>query len=133
MQDEKFCFLHSPKTAKEAAEARRQGGRRRRREKVVATVYDFQGLATIEGQLRVLEIVVTDALARDSSNGRDRVLISAVDKAAKLFEMQANLPEEGGDYERAVIGPDGVARVLLPGGPGGRTKVVHPVEAEFST
>jgi len=130
MQDDKFCFLHSPKTKKDAAEARRQGGHRHRREKVVSTVYGFEGLATIEGQLRVLEIVVTDALARESSNGRDRVLISAVGMAAKLREMQANHPEEGQDYERCVVGPDGMARVLLPSG---RTKLVYPVKADFST
>ncbi len=130
LQDEKFCFLRSPKTAKEAAEAQRQGGLRKRREKVVSTVYDFEGLATIEDMRRVLEIVVTDALARDSSNGRDRVLISAVDKAAKLLEMQANHPEEGQEYVNAVIGSDGVARVLLPGG---RAKVVYPAKADVST
>jgi hypothetical protein len=117
LQDDKFCFLHSPKTAKEAAEARRQGGLRRRREKVVSTVYDFEGLATIEGMRRVLEIVVTDALAQDNSHGRGRVLIAAVGTAAKLLEMQAE-PVEGQDYERAIIGPDGVARVKI----GGRVK-----------
>ncbi len=120
-RDDEFCFLHSPETANEAAEAQRQGGLRRRREKVVSTVYDFEGLATIEGMRRVLEIVVTDALALDSSIGRARSLIAAVGMAAKLLEVQANHPEEGNDYLRAVVGSDGVARVLLPGG---RLKVV---------
>ena len=91
---------------------------------------EIEGLASVAQLQRVLTIVMMDLLGLDNSLGRARSLIAVVGMAAKLLEVQANHPEEGQEYERAVIGPDGVARVLLPGG---RTKVVDPVEAEFTT
>jgi hypothetical protein len=72
LQDDEFCFLHSPKTAKEAAEARHQGGVRKRREKVVSTVYDFEGLRSVEDIQRFLEIIAVDTLTQDNSPKRSQ-------------------------------------------------------------
>ena len=84
--DGKFCYLHDPAKATEAAEARRLGGLRRRREKTITVAYDLQGLDTFAGIRRVLDIAVTDALGLENSIGRARVLISAAMAAAKLVE-----------------------------------------------
>jgi hypothetical protein len=80
-----FCYLHEPAKATEAAESRRLGGLRRRREKTITQIYDLEGLDTISGILRVLEIAVTDALHLENSVPRDRALISAAMAAAKLI------------------------------------------------
>jgi hypothetical protein len=68
--DDDFCFWHSPKCAKEAAEARRQGGLRRRREKIVSTAFEFEGLRTVEGIQRYLEMVGLDTLTLENSAKR---------------------------------------------------------------
>ena len=86
MRNGNLCYLHEPAKADEAAEARRLGGLRRRREKTITDIYDLEGLDTITGILRVLEIVVTDALHLENSVPRDRTLISAATAAAKLIE-----------------------------------------------
>jgi hypothetical protein len=87
LQDEDFCFWHSPEHEKEAAEARRLGGMRRRREKTVEGVYDLEGLETVAGIRRVLDIAVSDALGLENSLNRSRVLISAAAAAARLLEV----------------------------------------------
>ncbi|MGA2514578.1 MAG: hypothetical protein ABSG37_13330 [Candidatus Limnocylindrales bacterium] len=86
MVDGSLCFLHDPATASEAAEARRIGGVRRRREKTVVVACDLEGLDTVAGIRRVLDIAVADSLSLDNSIGRARVLISAAGAAAKLLE-----------------------------------------------
>jgi hypothetical protein len=89
LRDEAYCFWHSPDHAQEAADARRLGGLRRRREKAITAVYELEGLATIDGIRRVLDIVVADALALENSVARSRVLIAAAMAATRLVEVEA--------------------------------------------
>jgi hypothetical protein len=84
--DGSFCFLHDPATAGKAADARRIGGLRRRREKTIVVACDLEGLDTVAGIRRVLDIAVADSLGLDNSIGRARVLISAAGAAARLLE-----------------------------------------------
>jgi hypothetical protein len=94
LRDEPYCFWHSPDHAEEAAEARRLGGLRRRREKTITSVYELEGLGSVEGIRRVLDIAVADALALENSIARSRVLIAAAMAAAKLLEVAENETRE---------------------------------------
>jgi hypothetical protein len=87
LRDEPYCFWHSPDHAEEAAEARRLGGLRRRRERAITTVYELDGLGTVDGIRRVLDIAVADALGLENSVARSRVLIAAVMAATRLLEI----------------------------------------------
>ena len=111
LRDEPYCFWHSPDHAQEAAEARRLGGLRRRREKTITTVYELDGLGTVDGIRRLLDIAVADALGLENSIARARVLISAVLAAAKLLET-GGLEARLADLEAAA----GVAHGDVPGG-----------------
>jgi hypothetical protein len=84
--DSEFCFVHCPDHAAEMQEARRLGGLRRRRERTVAGAYDVEGLGTVLGIRRVLEIVTFDGLGMENSVARGRMLIAAMQVAAKLLE-----------------------------------------------
>src|SRR5207253_3189241 len=75
MRESTYCFLHDPEHAGEADEARRVGGLRRRRESTLGTAFDLGELDTVGGIRRLLDIVVTDALAADGGVNRQRVLI----------------------------------------------------------
>ena len=86
LRDEDRCFWHSPAHQEEATEARRLGGMRRRRERTVAGAYDLDGLVSIEGSGRLLEIAVLDTLGLENSIARSRTLIMAAGVAAKLYE-----------------------------------------------
>lgn len=86
MQDDEFCFWHSPRHAQEAADARRLGGLRRRRETTVAGAYDFEGLGSVEGIRRLLEIAVLDSLGLENSISRARTLAYLAQVAVKLLE-----------------------------------------------
>jgi hypothetical protein len=85
-RDVPFCFMHDPASAPEAAEARKLGGFQRRRERVTAIVYDVCGVATIEDQLRILEIATFETLALPNSIARSRTLIDAVRAGLKVRE-----------------------------------------------
>jgi hypothetical protein len=87
MRDEPYCFWHSPDHAEEAAEARRLGGLRRRREKTITTVYELDGLGTVDGIRRLLDIAVADALGLENSIARARILIAAAMAATRLLEV----------------------------------------------
>jgi hypothetical protein len=87
LRDEPYCFWHSPDHAEEAAEARRLGGLRRRRERTIATVYELDGLGTVDGIRRLLDIAVADALGLENSIVRARVLIAAAMAATRLLEV----------------------------------------------
>ena len=103
MQDEEFCFWHSPAHAEEAAEARRLGGMRRRRERTLQGAYEIEGLDSISQIRRVLEVAVLDALGLENSVARSRVLVSCVIAAAKLLEtgeLEARL-----EAVEAALGP----------------------------
>ncbi len=88
LQDEEYCFWHSPEHQQEAAEARRLGGLRRRREKTVATAYDVEGLASVDNIRRLLEIAVVDTLGLENSVARSRTLAYLSGVAAKLLELE---------------------------------------------
>jgi hypothetical protein len=87
MRDQPYCFWHAPGNEEEVTEARRLGGLRRRREKTVAGAYDVEGLATVEGIRRILEIAILDTLGLENSIARSRVLISAASTAGRLLEV----------------------------------------------
>ena len=87
MQDETFCFWHSPEHAEEAEQARRLGGQRRRREKALEGAYELDGLDSVPSLRRVLEIVTSDALALENSVARGRLLIAVILAGAKLLEV----------------------------------------------
>ena len=86
--------MHDPESAADAAEARRLGGLRRRREHAVAGAYEFEGLDSVEGLRRVLEIVILDTLQLENSVTRNRTLVYAVAVAGRLLvdgELEARL------------------------------------------
>lgn len=103
MRDGGFCFWHSPEHAEEAAEARRLGGLRRRRERAVAGAYEVDALDSVISIRRVIEIVTLDALGMDNSVARGRLLIAAMQAAAKLLEI-GELADRVERIE-AVLGP----------------------------
>jgi hypothetical protein len=87
MQDEQFCFWHSPVHAEEAAEARRLGGLRRRRERTLQGAYEIDGLDSVPQIRRLLEVAVMDALGLENSIARTRVLVACAMAAARLLEV----------------------------------------------
>jgi hypothetical protein len=103
MQDEQFCYWHSPAHAEEAAEARRLGGLRRRRERTLQGAYEIEGLESVAQIRRLLEVAVMDALGLENSISRTRALVSCVMAAAKLLEtgeLEARL-----EAVEAALGP----------------------------
>jgi hypothetical protein len=87
IRGERFCYMHDPERAEEAAEARRLGGIRRRRERTLAGAYELGGVRTFEDLMRVVEIVVFDVLGLENSIARARILLSAALAGAKLAEV----------------------------------------------
>jgi hypothetical protein len=86
MQDDQFCFVHSPAHAAEAAEARRLGGLNRKKEKTLDEVYDIEDLGTVHGIRRLLQLAIYGAMATENTLNRSRVLIAGAMAAAKLLE-----------------------------------------------
>ena len=86
IRGERFCYMHDPERAEEAAEARRLGGIRRRRERTLAGASELGGVRTIEDLMRVVEIVVFDMLGLENSIARARILLSAALAGVKLVE-----------------------------------------------
>ena len=74
MQDEMFCFWHSPSHKEDADRARQLGGQRRRREGTVAAAFDVGELASVDDLRRLLQIAVIDTLSLDNSISRSRTL-----------------------------------------------------------
>ena len=87
LRESDFCFWHDPGHAKEAAEARRLGGLRRKREHTIAAAYLLEGLDSVAGLRRLLEIATVDVISVDQPIPRARVLIAAVSAGAKLLEV----------------------------------------------
>jgi len=87
LRDGAYCLFHDPDSAEEVARGRRAGGVRRRRETTLELAYGLEGLDTVAGIRRLLDLVVADALALDSGIGRLRILIAAGALAAKLLEV----------------------------------------------
>ena len=65
---------------------RRLGGLRKRKEGTLAVAYDLEGLDTVGGIRRVLDITITDALGLENGVARLRVLIAAAGAATRLLE-----------------------------------------------
>lgn len=87
LRDGRFCLLHSPEHAEEAAEARRLGGLRRRREATLAGAYEFEGLESVAQIRRLLEVAVIDTLALENSVARSRTLAHLAQVALKTLEV----------------------------------------------
>jgi hypothetical protein len=87
MQDEPFCFWHSPETTEEAAEARRLGGLHRRKKKTIGAVFGFRGLRTIEDIQALLETAAIETLALENSISRNRAVGGFAGIAVKLIEV----------------------------------------------
>jgi hypothetical protein len=85
--DSSLCFMHDPATAEEAAAARHLGGQRRKREGTITAAYALESLETVPGLRRLLDAVVADALALDTGVARLRILLGAIDRGLKLFEV----------------------------------------------
>jgi len=103
MQDDDFCFWHSPKYKEDADKARSLGGQRRRREGTVAAAYDFEGLETIPQIRRLLEVAVADTLSLENSIARSRALAYLAQVAVMLLEKGEH--EERLEAIEAVLGP----------------------------
>jgi hypothetical protein len=82
-----FCFMHDPDRATEAKEARKLGGLRRRREIRLTGAFDVDGLDTVDGIRRLLEIAAIDGLGLDNSVARARILIAVAVAASRLIEL----------------------------------------------
>jgi len=50
-------------------------------------VYELEGLGSVDGIRRVLDIAVADALSLENSVSRSRVLIAAAMAATRLLEL----------------------------------------------
>ena len=87
LEGREHCFMHDPTVARERLEARRLGGLRRRREKSLASVYDWDGLETVDGIRRVLVISVADLLGLENSVARCRTLGTLMQVALKALEV----------------------------------------------
>jgi hypothetical protein len=79
--------MHSPEHAKEIQEARRLGGLRRKREVTVSGAYDFDGLATVDGIRRLIEVAVIDTLGMENSLSRSRTLAYLAQVALRTLEV----------------------------------------------
>jgi hypothetical protein len=79
--------MHSPEHAKEVQEARRLGGLRRKREVTVSGAYDFEGLETVSGIRRLVEVAVLDTLGMENSMARSRTLAYLAQVALRTLEV----------------------------------------------
>jgi len=95
LHDSQFCLMHSPEHAQEVQEARRLGGLRRRREVTLAGAYDFEGLETVAGIRRLIEVAVMDTLGMENSISRNRTLAYLAVAALRTLEV--------GDLEQRLI------------------------------
>ena len=103
LHDSQFCLMHSPEHAQEVQEARRLGGLRRKREATLTGAYDFQGLDTVAGIRRLIEVTVMDTLGMENSISRNRTLAYLVQVALRTLEV-GNLEERIMALEQAVRG-----------------------------
>jgi hypothetical protein len=79
--------MHSPEHAKEVQEARKLGGIRRKREATLSGAYDFEGLTTVDGIRRMIEVAVLDTLAMENSIARSRTLAYLAQVALRTLEV----------------------------------------------
>jgi len=86
--------MHSPEHAQEVQEARRLGGLRRKREATLSGAYDFEGLETVSGIRRLVEVAVLDTLGMENSMSRNRTLAYLAQVALRTLEV--------GDLEKRI-------------------------------
>jgi hypothetical protein len=87
LHDSEFCLMHSPEHAQEVQEARRLGGLRRKREATLSGAYDFEGLDTVAGIRRLLEVGVMDTIGMENSIARNRTLAYLAQVALHTLEV----------------------------------------------
>ena len=121
MRNREFCFWHDPDHAAEAAEARRLGGLRRRREKTLEGAYDLEGLGSVAGIRRFVEIAALDVLGLDNSIPRANAVARLALVAAKLLEV--------GELEQRLVVLEGAVRSRPPAPPSHLNE--EPGEVEF--
>ncbi len=95
--------MHSPEHVKEVQEARRLGGLRRKREVTVSGAYEFEGLETVSGIRRLLEVAVLDTLGMENSLSRSRTLAYLAQIALRTLEV-GELEQRIASLEMAVHG-----------------------------
>ena len=96
LHDGDYCLLHSPEHAKEVQDARRIGGLHRKREVTLSAAFDFEGLETVDGIRRLLQIAATDVLGMESSAARSRQLVYIAMAALRVLEVR--------DFEQRLLG-----------------------------
>jgi hypothetical protein len=101
LKDGAFCLMHSPEHAQEMQEARRLGGLRRRREVTITGAYEFEGLETVSGIRRLVEVAVLDTLGMENSISRNRTLAYLAMVALRALEV-GNVEERIQALEQAV-------------------------------
>jgi hypothetical protein len=106
LRDGPLCRMHDPEYQTEVQEARRLGGIRKRREVTIQGAYDLDGITTVEGIQRLVDIAIIDALGLDSSIPRCRLVLQAAQVAAKLLET-GDLQERVRILEAAVLANQG--------------------------
>ena len=119
LRDSEFCLMHSPEHAKEVQEARRLGGLRRKREATVIGAYEFEGLSTVDGIRRLLEVAVLDTLGMENSISRSRTLAYLAQVALRTLEV--------GDLEERIA----ALEEILRGQRNQRTSSPFDVESSF--
>jgi hypothetical protein len=87
LNDGDLCFWHDPAHQAEAAEARRLGGLRRKREGTLQGAYELEGLDSVAGIRRYLEVGLIDLMNLENSVARSRAIFGGVLVAAKLLEV----------------------------------------------
>jgi len=102
--------MHSPEHAQEVQEARRLGGLRRKREATLSGAYDFEGLETVSGIRRLVEVAAMDTLGMENSISRSRTLAYLAQVALRTLEV-GDLEERIITLEQAVRGKQ---KNLLP-------------------
>ncbi len=103
LRDGDFCLMHSPEHAQEVQEARRLGGLRRKREATLSGAYDFEGLETVSGIRRLVEVAVMDTLGMENSMARSRTLAYLAQVALRTLEV-GELEKRIAVLEQAVHG-----------------------------
>ena len=96
LHDSDYCLMHSPEHAKEVQDARRIGGLHRKREVTLSVAFDFEGLETVDGIRRLLQIAATDTLGMESSPARSRQLVYIALAALRVMEVR--------DFEQRLMG-----------------------------
>jgi hypothetical protein len=108
--------MHSPEHAKEVQEARRLGGLRRKREATLSGAYNFEGLSSIDGIQRLLEIVTLDTLSLENGVARNRTLAYLTMVALRVLEV-GDLEQRVSMLEDAVQGKPEHQPMLFDIGP----------------